>query len=154
MLGQGAAVAQDVAGQAGQAAKGQLKILGEHVERLVLFGEGTGTEDVLSGDALKRPIDLTPGTYRVRDLAIKGGYRSSEEVGQVEVKAGGVTELKAGAPLTQGLTVERQGKMFRLGYELKGVGGEMYTSENQATPPEFAVYKGDKKVGGGQFEYG
>ena len=64
------------------------------------------------------------------------------------------TELKMGAPLTQTITVNRTGKILRLGYGLHGIGGEEYTSSDRSNPPKFAVYKGDKKVGGDKFEFG
>jgi len=152
----GLAAGQEGGGQAGQAAKGQLRVLGDHVERLVLVGEGTGTEETFSGDALKGGINLAPGTYRVRELVLKGGYRRAvwEGLSQVKVAAGGVAELKAGAPLTQGLTVEHQGKMLVLRHELRGVGGERYLCPEAGAPPEFVVYKGERKVGGGRFEFG
>jgi len=154
---QRAAGAQDVAGQAGQAAKGQLRVLGEHIETIILV-DGDGQELRFSGADLAKPLELAPGTYRPQEIQLKGGYgcniSSEAEFEPVKVEAGQTAELKAGGPLTQGLTVERQGKMFRLGYELKGVGGEAYTMAGRMRPPEFAVFKGDRKVGGGQFEFG
>ncbi|MBE0536065.1 MAG: hypothetical protein IH624_10385 [Phycisphaerae bacterium] len=136
---------------------GRLMIVGEHIERLVLVDQH-GESQIYSGDDLNTGISLAPDRYRPREVYLKGGYQchlwSEMQFAPVKVEAGQTTELKVGAPLTQGLKVERRGKLFLLQYELQGVGGETYTAANRGAPPEFAVYKGDRKVGGGRFEYG
>jgi hypothetical protein len=43
-----------------------------------------------------------------------------------------------------------------MAYQLVGAGGEAYQLANQdrSHPPEFAVFKGDKKIASGKFEFG
>ncbi len=153
----GAALGQeDGAKPAEQAEKGQLKIVGEHIETIVLV-DGNGRRLPFSAADMEKPLELAPGMYRPQEIQLPGGYQCMilrGDFGRVDVKPGETAQLKVGGPLTQGITVERQGKMFRLGYDLKGIGGETYTMTNRSSPPEFAVYRGDRKVGGGKFEFG
>jgi len=62
--------------------------------------------------------------------------------------------LKVGAPLKQILKAERQGRVLTLDYQLLGIGGENYVRDDRDNPPTFTVYKGDKKIASGTFEYG
>jgi len=64
--------------------------------------------------------------------------------------------LAAGGPLTNSVSISRHGKDLRLNYQLLGAGGEAYqlARVDRSQPPEFAVYKGDKKIASGKFAYG
>ena len=64
--------------------------------------------------------------------------------------------LKAGGPLNNTVTASRQGQDLVLNYHLAGAGGETYQLAKQDTskPPAFAIYKGDKKIASGDFEFG
>jgi len=150
----GVAFGQEDGAKPAQEEMGQLKIVGEHVETIVLV-DGKGRKLPFSGADMGNPLELAIGSYKVQEIRLEGGYQCMiwSDFGQVYVRRPGETvELKVGAPLTQSITVAREGKMFRLRYELKGVGGEAYTMTDH--PPGFAVYKGDRKVGGGTFEFG
>ena len=64
--------------------------------------------------------------------------------------------LKAGGPLDNNVTANRQGPDLVLNYHLVGAGGETFRLAKRDTtkPPKFAIYKGDKKVASGDFEFG
>jgi hypothetical protein len=64
--------------------------------------------------------------------------------------------LKVGAPLRQVVEIRRPGTAMVLNYELIGQGGERYSiNRTQGSPvPSFAVYRGDRKVASGDFEFG
>ena len=64
--------------------------------------------------------------------------------------------LAAGGPLNNTVTANRQGRDLRLDYKLLGAGGQAYSlvRHGPAVQPEFAVYKGDKKIASGKFEFG
>jgi hypothetical protein len=64
--------------------------------------------------------------------------------------------LRAGGPLANGVSLNRHGKRLSLNYRLVGVGGETYRllQQDPARPPEFVIYRGDKKIASGKFEFG
>ncbi len=134
---------------------GRLTITGSHVEKIVL-ADSANRNTTFSADELTEPLSLPPGTWRLRQIRLEQGYQSyiwrDDQIGPIHIEADGTAELNIGAPLTQGIDVKRRGRLFQLSYELKGIGGESYTATRNQ--PEFTVYKGDKKVGGGRFEYG
>ncbi len=135
--------------------RGRLKIVGKGIEHLVLVGKDRRRHEFGTPDDI---LSLPPGWYHTEQVRLKGGFScntySGASTDSFKIDPNSTTELKMGAPLTQTITVNRKGKILQLGYELRGIGGEEYTPNNRSNPPEFAVYKGDKKVGGGKFEYG
>jgi hypothetical protein len=64
--------------------------------------------------------------------------------------------LDAGGPLTNSVTASRHGQDLRLDYRLVGAGGETYqlVKQDRSQPPEFAIYRGDKRIASGKFEFG
>ena len=72
----------------------------------------------------------------------------------VEVDEDKPAVLKVGAPLKQIVKATRQGRVLALDYKLSGIGGETYVRDDRSKPPTFTVYKGDKKIASGTFEYG
>jgi hypothetical protein len=63
--------------------------------------------------------------------------------------------LTAGGPLTNSVSINRQGRKLSLNYQLVGAGGAyQMVGQDRSHPPEFAVYQGDKKVSSGKFEFG
>jgi hypothetical protein len=73
----------------------------------------------------------------------------------VTVTADKPAMFKVGAPLKQKVKIDRQGPTLVLNYELIGIGGETYNSvNNRSNRPTFTVFKGDKEVSVGEFEFG
>ena len=63
--------------------------------------------------------------------------------------------LTAGGPLTNSVSVIRQGRKLSLNYQLVGAGGAyQLVNQDRSHPPEFTVYQGDQKVASGKFEFG
>ena len=138
--------------------EGRLKIVGKGIEHLILVGKNNKRHEF---DTPGEVLSLPPGKYHTEQVRLKGGFScntySRASTDSFKIDPNSTTELKMGAPLTQTITVNRKGKILQLGYGLHGIGGEEYTeytSANRSKPPKFAVYKGDKKVGGGKFEFG
>lgn len=135
--------------------QGRLKIVGKGIEHLVLVDKDRKRHEF---DPPPEVLSLPSGEYHSEQVRLKGGFswnvRSRASAYSFKIDPNSTTELKMGAPLTQTITVNRKGKILQLGYGLHGVGGEEYTSSDRSNPPEFAVYKGDTKVGGGKFEFG
>ena len=135
--------------------QGRLKIVGKSIEHLVLVDEDGKRHKF---DPPAEVLSLPPGEYRPEQVRLKGRFScniySRTSAYNFKIDPNSTTELKMGAPLTQTITVNRKGKILRLGYGLHGIGKEAYTSSDRSNPPKFAVYKGDTKVGGGKFEFG
>lgn len=136
-------------------AVGELKLEGKYIERLVLQSRDGKRERF---DKPGESITLPAGEYRLLETHLKGGYICSSSrtpTGDwVTIAEDKSAVLKVGAPLKQIVKAQRRGKFLALNYELLGVGGEMYTSANRSKPPIFTVYKGDKEIASGKFEFG
>jgi hypothetical protein len=132
---------------------GELKLEGKDVERLVLRRNDGHTEIPTNPGQI---IRLPAGEYLLQDVRLKGAYtRSRSAVNErITIRAGQQELVKVGAPLVPTIKVQRQGRILRLSYDLLGVGGESYTGGDRSTPPTFTVYKGDKQITSGQFEFG
>jgi len=134
--------------------QGRLKIIGKGIEHIVLIGEDNHRQEFPAPGEI---LSLPPGEYRPEQIRLKGGFSyifySRPHAYTFKIDPNSTTELKMGSPLTQTITVTRKGRILQLGYGLHGIGGEEYTGDGSKAP-EFAVYKGDTKVGGGKFEFG
>ena len=62
--------------------------------------------------------------------------------------------LKIERPVKPAVTVQRQGRLLILSYRLVGADGEPYTQSVPSNQPEFTVYRGQRKIASGQFQYG
>jgi len=135
---------------------GELKVQGKYIERLVLRQKDGGTKKFdKPGETIKLPI----GEYRLQEVRLESGYSCGittriSDANWVTVAEDKPAVLEVGAPLKQTVEVRRQGSLLLLNYKLLGAGGEAYTSDNRSDPPGFSVYKGDKKIASGKFEYG
>ena len=133
---------------------GQLKIEGEHIERLVLERKDGQTEKLENpGQTIKLPV----GEYKLREVRLEGGY-SIRNLGALSHNRIAISEsepavLKAGGPLKQTIKIERRGSVLVLNYDLIGVGGESYAIARNRQP-SFQIFKGDQKIASGQFEFG
>jgi len=140
---------------AGQQALGELKLEGEHVERLVLQRMDGHTERF---DRPGEVVELPVGQYHLLESHLDGDFACFQGAGPqnkwITVAENTPAVLKVGAPLKQTLQVKRQGKCLTLDYKLLGIGGEGYTHEDRSNPPGFTVYKGDQEIASGQLAYG
>jgi hypothetical protein len=139
---------------------GELKITGNYVQRATL--EGGPYLVVLDKPAgvVKVPI----GRYGQTKACLKKGdtqayldARTQAAAGQITITISEATPavLTVGGPLTNSVSINRQGRKLALNYQLVGAGGAyQMVNQDRSHPPEFAVYQGDKKVGSGKFEFG
>jgi hypothetical protein len=136
---------------------GSLRLDGMYIERLSLAPQAGGLATVL----VTNPGSVTAvpaGEYRGLNVWLRGGDREAwgrvEE--QVRVSEGGETRVVVGGPLTNSVDVTVLGAALRMDYRLIGAGGRRYelVGEDRSQPPRFAIYRGERKVGAGNFEYG
>jgi hypothetical protein len=63
--------------------------------------------------------------------------------------------LESGGPLLPMVTVEHKGRLLVLTYgPTSAGGGQSANADARGEPPGFTVYKGQRKIASGQFEYG
>ncbi|MCP4257449.1 MAG: hypothetical protein GY774_07960 [Planctomycetes bacterium] len=135
---------------------GEIKLEGKSINRLILQREDNNEKE-----EFRRPeqtIKLPAGKYRLHEAHLEGGYvcyasRDSKRI-MANVTSDEPAILKIGAPLKQIIKVNRQGRNLVMNYELLGVGGEKYTGGNSGEKPTFTIYKKDKEIASGKFEYG
>jgi hypothetical protein len=142
-----------------QPALGELKITGKYIQRLVL----SGGPYLVVLDQPATGVKVPTGSYIHPDILLEqNGTEAFCKSGQTRIRRRFSVDDKApavlnvGGPLTNSVTVSRHGKDLRLDYQLVGAGGEIYqlANQNRSQPPEFAVYKGDRKIASGKFAYG
>jgi hypothetical protein len=134
---------------------GELKIVGEHVEHLVLLGKDGHSERL---DKPAETIELPVGQYQLQESHLNGGYvcfmRAGLQDEWITIAENKPAVLKVGAPLKQIIKVKRRGKALVLDYKLLGIGGESYNNNDRNKPPRFIIYNGDEEINSGRFEYG
>lgn len=135
---------------------GTLKLAGKSITSLKLQCAEDGQIE-----EFRRPegsIELPLGEYRVQEVQLEGGYTYDASMGsgrlQDPVVVGQQETLTVGAPLKQTINIERQGRVLTMSYALLGAGGEQYTGGDRSNPPRFIIYRGDKEIASGQFEFG
>ncbi|MHC4459795.1 MAG: hypothetical protein ACYS6W_09700 [Planctomycetota bacterium] len=136
---------------------GRLDIDGKFIKRLVLRD---GSSLVLL-DSPEPNVPIPAGAYSCRSVYLDGGeaglFRPEYfPIPPVSIRKNESATLRIGGPLNHTIEVERNAGVFTLNYKLVGVGGLSYgpllrSSEN---PPTFTVYKGNKQIASGEFEYG
>lgn len=140
-------------------ALGELKITGKFIQRLVLGG---GTYLVLL-DQPSGVVKIPTGGYNqpivhLEQNGAEAFCNSAQSPAGRRISVDDKTPavLNAGGPLTNSVIASRHGEDLRLDYRLVGVGGETYqlANQNRSQPPEFAIFKGDKKIASGTFEFG
>jgi hypothetical protein len=140
-------------------AQGELKIEGKYIKQLTLEREDGNK---VTFDQPGESIKIAAGKYRLQEVHLEGGYTYQEwmvprpELKQnwIEVGEDKPAVLKVGAPLKQILTAKREGRALELDYKLSGIGGENYAGPDSSKPPRFDIYKGNRKIASGEFEYG
>lgn len=137
---------------------GEAKIAGQFIQRLLMEGSYTVVLDQPAA-VVRIPV----GSYSEPQVCLQSGdtsaYLETERIpGQRKVTVSEKTpaELVVGGPLTNSVTVSRQGSGLYLGYQLLGLGGRTYARINpdQTKPPEWTAFRSDQKVGSGKFEFG
>ena len=153
LLGAGACLCQAQEPNKPDSAVGKLKLEGKHIERLVLQ-RNDGHEETFNNPG--EIITLPAGEYRLQEIHLKGGYSRSpvSAVERITITVGQQEVLKVGAPLVPTIKVQRQGRILQFSYNLLGAGGEAYITGDRSKPPTFAVYKGQKQLASGKFEFG
>jgi len=134
-----------------------LRIEGQGIEQLILKDQNGRTRTF---DSPGPTVTLPPGNYHVHTIRLEEEhytqpYLIPEEL-RVAVDPSAAATLKIGAPLRHVVKVERQGPTMVLNYKLIGQGGEPYAI-NRNRPeerPAFTVYRGDRQVASGNFEFG
>jgi hypothetical protein len=138
---------------------GELKITGKFIQRLVL----PGGPYLVVLDQPAASVQVPTGSYNQPDIRLgQNGAEAFCQSGQsqlgrrISVNDKTPAVLNVGGPLTNSVTASRHGQDLRLFYRLVGAGGETYqlANENRSHPPEFAIYKGDRKIASGKFEFG
>ena len=144
-------------------ALGELKIEGHYISELVLCRKDGHIEKFTTpNEELNEIIKLPVGEYRLQEIRLRGGYSYSSQRTSLYTKSNWVTVTESkpvvfevGAPLKQTVKIERQGSILVFNYELTGIGGETYTgASSRSKRPTFRVFKGDKEVAAGEFEFG
>ncbi len=136
---------------------GELRITGESVERVTL--EGGPYRVVLSKPEAVTKVPV--GYYASAKVCLRKDDVEAclddqeQRSKQVMVSEQAPAVLTAGGPLTNSVAVSRRGKDLSLSYQLVGAGGVYQMMKQDRThPPEFTVYRGDKKLASGKFQFG
>jgi len=62
--------------------------------------------------------------------------------------------LAAGGPLTNTVSVSRNGKNLALNYKLVGADGQAYELQGQRKEPQWAVQRAGRQLDSGSFQFG
>ena len=105
-------------------ALGELRLEGESIARLILRREGDNQTETF-----RRPEQITKlptGKYTVHEVHLDGGYifYARGATRRLVVTSDEPATLKIGGPLKQTVTVDRQGRLLVMNYQLAGIGGE------------------------------
>ena len=140
--------------QSGQPTRYELKLEDGNIETLIL----QNGNQKKTFDKPGKSIMLKSGIYQVFRLQLKGGftynpYGNTIRLGPIQIRPGEPAVLKAGGPLEQHIKVQRKGQLLTMDYRLIGAAGESYRNDRRH-PPIFTIYKGDKKITSGKFQFG
>lgn len=134
--------------------KYELKIIGENIEQLILQSD----DQKQTFDKPGKSIMLGPGTYQISQLQLKNRfmyypYGDTTQLEPIQIGLGEPAILKVGGPLEQHITVHRKGQILSMDYRLIGIAGEWYRNDSRYRPT-FTIYKGDKEIASGKFQFG
>lgn len=132
-----------------------LRLSGESLYYAVLQATNGGYTVILREPhgALKVP----QGVYAINAVWLKQGEAKAYRLaGPLFLNATAPANVVLGGPLTNSVTLTRQGRKLNMNYQLVGANGDTYrlAQPGAAKPPEFTVYHGGKKVQSGKFEFG
>lgn len=147
-----------------QADSGEVSLTGKYLDRVVLsssrrtvvLDKPSAVERIPVGSYTIRAVTLLNEKTRAR---VSSDLRNPElGLANVEVRSSGKSIFPLGGPLTNSVSIRRRGRTLVFDYELRGGGGARYslieTDKTESAPPEFAVYRGEKKIASGKFEFG
>jgi len=148
------ALGNQAASSSDQPTRYELKLEDGNIETLIL----QSGDEKKTFDKPGKSIMLDPGAYQVFHLQLKGGftynpYGDTTRLGPIQIKPGEPAILKAGGPLEQHIKVQRKGQLLTMNYRLIGAAGESYRNDRRH-PPTFTIYKGDKEIASGKFQFG
>lgn len=140
-------------------ALGELKITGQFIRRVVLPGGSYLVVLDQPAGSVKVPVgSYNPPEVQLEQGGVEAFGNSSQLSPQKLISVNGKTAavVTLGGPLTNTVTATRQGRDLRLDYQLVGAGGGIYqlAQRDYSKPPAFAIYKGDRKIASGNFEFG
>jgi hypothetical protein len=148
---------------------GELRLTGQHLERLVLRGTNNALPSCKNNVLLFRPeatVKVPAGTYRYEDCRVwlrKGrtyglGVRYSRD--PLRVTSQQAAAVDAGGPLTNWAFAIRHGGCLVFEYAIFGGGGWDYQVLHERAgipelpPASFTVYRGGKTIKWGAFDRG
>jgi hypothetical protein len=137
---------------------GELQIEGESIEQLTFLPASGPVLLRQPGAVVQMPVGRYP---QPRVLLAAQGVQANRQERPVDREAvvilqDSVAKLTVGGPLTNSVRALQRGRSLVLHYQLLGAGGDVYQLPNQdwSQPPRFTVYRGDKEIASGAFEYG
>jgi hypothetical protein len=133
---------------------GDLKVTGKYVHRLLMKREGNDPVEVVLGEPA--PLEKVPrGVYSCTFIVDQGGMAAlPRDKHHVVVGGTNAALLTIGGPLTNSVSVTREGENLSLTYQLLGVNGDAYGLWGVRKEPELAIYRGDKKLFADKFRFG
>jgi hypothetical protein len=141
---------------------GELRVAGKFIQRALLL-DGSRTVVLDSPNEL---VQVPLGNYTSFDVhlqkdagsaSLKRDFLNRGVKKTITVQAGQPGLLTAGGPLTNSVTLNRRGSLLVLNHQVAGAGGEAYQLDGATDPqhpPTFAIYRGDKQLASGKFQFG
>lgn len=142
---------------------GQLELNGQFIHRLLLTGQGGKKPFTVVLDTPEPVVKIPVGSYSSQVYLQQGkaeahrdpsGSPVPNRVTSLTVSATSPALLEIGGPLTNTVSVSRRGGDLSFNYQLVGARSEAYQLLGARQQPEFAVYKADKRIASGKFEFG
>ena len=136
---------------------GELRLNGQNLYRLILQQPG-GYTAILDSPGLTEKIPA--GTYQTGEVWLRRGAAEAFYDGPLplNVATDASIELPVGGPLTNVVTVERNGGDLVLRYQLLGGGRRALTyrmsTEDRTNPPGWIILSEGKQTASGKFAYG
>jgi hypothetical protein len=134
-----------------------LNVSGEFLGQVVLrAGDSNGYTVVL--DQPHGTVKVPQDNYTVAKVGLTRGSKAAYRLPNqpLAVNASAAASLALGGPLTNSVTMSRQGRELLLLYRLVGADGGAYglASPDREHPPEFAIHRGAARLAADKFRYG